>query len=36
MQYALKLTKGQLSKAIEEIERQEDEIRAEVGRTWGG
>ena len=35
MQYALKLTKGQLTKAIEEIERQEDEIRAEVGRKWG-
>lgn len=36
MQYALKLTKGQLCRAIEEIERQEDAIRAEVGRKWGG
>lgn len=36
MQYALKLTKGQMLRAIEEIEKQEDEIRAEVGRKWGG
>lgn len=35
MQYALKLTKGQMQRAIEEIERQEDAIRAEVGERWG-
>lgn len=36
MQYALKITKGQMLLAIEEIERQEDQIRAEIGERWGG
>lgn len=36
MQYAIKLTKGQMLRAIEEIERLEDTIRAEVGERWGG
>lgn len=35
MQYALKLTKAQMVRAIEEIERQEDQLRREHSERWG-